>query len=189
LKDNNSNPRDSRGFTIFFTGLSGSGKSTLSIEIKKQLETVYDRTVTLLDGDVVRQLLSSELNFSEKHRHLNAHRNAFVASEINKHGGITICALIAPYEQSRREARALVSRYGRFVEVYLSTSLETCEKRDAKGLYELARLGKIKAFTGISDPYETPESPEIILDTEILSQKECAGIIMKFLKENNLTQK
>jgi len=155
-----------RGFTIFFTGLSGSGKSTLANGLLIRLLEEGNRPVTLLDGDIVRTHLSSELGFSKEHRSLNVQRIGFVASEITKNGGIAICAPIAPYDQDRKINKELISKVGGYVEVYVNTSLEKCEQRDSKGLYKLAREGKIKEFTGISDPYEEPRSPDILINSD-----------------------
>ena len=124
------------------------------------------RPVTLLDGDIVRTHLSSELGFSKEHRSLNVQRIGFVASEITKNGGIAICAPIAPYEHDRKINRELISKVGSFIEIFVNTSLEKCEERDSKGLYKLAREGKIKEFTGISDPYEEPKSPDIVVNSD-----------------------
>ena len=159
-------PRAKQGFTVFFTGLSGSGKSTVANALMVKLMELGGRPVTLLDGDVVRKHLSSELGFSKEHRDLNIRRIGYVASEITKNGGIAICAPIAPYTSTRRAVRESIEAFGAFVEVHVATSLEECERRDRKGLYKLAREGKIKEFTGISDPYEAPESAELVLDTE-----------------------
>ena len=159
-------PRAKQGFTVFFTGLSGSGKSTVANALMVKLMELGGRPVTLLDGDVVRKHLSSELGFSKEHRDLNIRRIGYVASEITKNGGIAICAPIAPYTATRRAVRESIEAFGAFVEVHVATSLEECERRDRKGLYKLAREGKIKEFTGISDPYEAPESAELVLDTE-----------------------
>ena len=158
-------PKEKRGFTIFFTGLSGSGKSTLANGLMVKLLENGSRPVTLLDGDIVRTHLSSELGFSKEHRSLNVRRIGFVASEITKNKGIAICAPIAPYKKDRRSNRDLISKLGGYVEVHVSTSIEKCEERDAKGLYKLAREGLIKEFTGISDPYEAPENAEIVIDS------------------------
>ncbi len=159
-------PRDKQGFTVFFTGFSGSGKSTIANALMVKLMEMGGRPVTLLDGDVVRKHLSSELGFSKEHRDINIQRIGYVASEITKNGGIAICAPIAPYERTRATVRQMVETYGAFVEVHVATSIEECEKRDRKGLYKLAREGKIKEFTGISDPYEVPQTPELRLETE-----------------------
>jgi sulfate adenylyltransferase len=158
--------RAKQGFTVFFTGLSGSGKSTVANALMVKLMEMGGRPVTLLDGDVVRKHLSSELGFSKEHRDINIRRIGYVASEITKNGGIAICAPIAPYTATRAAVREMVEAYGAFLEVHVATSIEECERRDRKGLYKLAREGKIKEFTGISDPYEEPTSPEIRLETE-----------------------
>jgi sulfate adenylyltransferase len=158
-----------QGLTIFFTGLSGSGKSTIANALLVKLLELGTRRVTLLDGDVVRKHLSSELGFSREHRDINILRIGYVASEITKYGGIAICAPIAPYAATRRRVREMVEATGGFVEVHVATPLEVCESRDRKGLYAQARAGKIKEFTGISDPYEEPENPEMRIDTRNLS--------------------
>lgn len=167
-------PRAKQGFTVFFTGLSGSGKSTVANALMVKLMEMGGRRVTLLDGDVVRKHLSSELGFSKAHRDINIRRIGYVASEITKNGGIAICAPIAPYAATRRQVREMIEACGAFVEVHVATSLEECERRDRKGLYKLARAGKIAEFTGISDPYEAPEDPELRLDTENVSVDHCA---------------
>jgi len=158
-------PRHKQGFTVFFTGLSGSGKSTIANALMVKLMEMGGRPVSLLDGDIVRKNLSSELGFSKEHRDLNIRRIGYVASEITKNGGIAICAPIAPYTATRRAVRESIAPVGGFVEIHVSTSVEVCEQRDRKGLYALARAGKIKEFTGISDPYETPENAEMVIDT------------------------
>ena len=158
-------PRHRQGFTVLFTGLSGAGKSTLANVLVAMLRESGDRRVTLLDGDIVRKNLSSELGFSAEHREINLRRIGFVAAEITRNGGIAICAPIAPYAATRRELRETIEAVGGFVEVHVSTSLETCEARDRKGLYAKARAGLIKGFTGIDDPYEAPESPDLAIDT------------------------
>ena len=154
-----------RGFTIFFTGLSGSGKSTLANGLFVKLLEDGRRPVTLLDGDVVRTHLSSELGFSKEHRSLNIRRIGFVASEITKNGGIAICAPIAPYRLDRRFNRDMIGPLGGYIEIFVNTPLEVCERRDVKGLYGKARQGLIKQFTGIDDPYEKPENAEIVIDS------------------------
>jgi len=158
-------PRHKQGFTVFFTGLSGSGKSTIANALMVKLMEMGGRPVSLLDGDIVRKNLSSELGFSKEHRDLNIRRIGYVASEITKNGGIAICAPIAPYTATRRVVRESINPLGGFVEIHVSTSVEVCEQRDRKGLYALARAGKIKEFTGISDPYEEPENAEMVIDT------------------------
>ena len=154
-----------RGFTIFFTGLSGSGKSTLANGLLVKLLEDGRRPVTLLDGDIVRTHLSSELGFSQEHRSLNIRRIGFVASEITKNGGIAICAPIAPYRLDRRFNRDMIAPLGGYIEIFVNTPLEVCERRDVKGLYGKARQGLIKQFTGIDDPYEEPENAEIVIDS------------------------
>ena len=175
-------PRAAQGFTLFLTGLSGSGKSTIARALLGRLMEEGSRRVTLLDGDIVRKNLSSELGFSREHRDLNIRRIGFVASEITKNGGIAICAPIAPYASTRRAVRTLIERGGGFVEVHVATPLETCEARDRKGLYAKARAGLIKEFTGISDPYEAPENPEIRIDTIEISPDEGAQAIVLKLR-------
>jgi sulfate adenylyltransferase len=173
-------PLSKRGFTVFFTGLSGSGKSTIANALMVKLMELGGRAVTLLDGDIVRKHLSSELGFSKEHRDLNILRIGFVASEITKNGGIAICAPIAPYQRSRREVREMVEEYGKFIEVHIATPIEICETRDRKGLYKLAREGKIAGFTGIDDPYETPEKPELRISTLNVTPDDCAHeVILK----------
>ncbi|MFZ0565060.1 MAG: bifunctional sulfate adenylyltransferase/adenylylsulfate kinase [Chlamydiales bacterium] len=173
--------RSEQGFTLFFTGLSGSGKSTLINALNERLREVQYRPVTLLDGDIIRRNLSSELGFSAKDRSTNVRRVGFVASEITKHKGIALCALIAPYEQDRLANRHSIETVGGYIEIYLSTPLETCEKRDIKGLYSKARDGIIKNFTGINDPYQPPIHPELEIDTTHLSVKEAVDQIIDFL--------
>jgi len=175
-------PRPRRqGFTVFFTGLSGAGKSTIAKVLLSKFLEMGDRPVTLLDGDIVRQNLSSELGFSKEHRDINVRRIGFVASEITKNRGIAICAPIAPYEATREEIRSSIERYGGFVEVYIATPIEECEKRDRKGMYAKARAGLIKGFTGVDDPYEMPEHPEVRIDTTELDPDEAAQEVLLFL--------
>jgi len=179
-------PRSQQGFTVFFTGLSGSGKSTIANALMVKLMEMGGRPVTLLDGDIVRKNLSSELGFSKEHRDLNIRRIGYVASEITKNGGIAICAPIAPYDTTRRAVREEIEQYGAFVLVHVATSLEECERRDRKGLYKLAREGKIKEFTGISDPYDIPEGPELRLDTENVEVDHCAHQVLLTLEQMGL---
>ncbi|WP_078119274.1 bifunctional sulfate adenylyltransferase/adenylylsulfate kinase [Thiosocius teredinicola] len=174
-------PRSRQGFTLFFTGLSGSGKSTLAKIIYGKLVEGGRRPATLLDGDIVRQNLSSELGFSKHHRDLNIRRIGYVASEITKNGGIAICAPIAPYTETRRAVREMIEDRGAFIEVHVATPLEVCEARDRKGLYAKARKGIIPEFTGISDPYELPERAEIKIDTANVSPMEAAQEIYLYL--------
>ena len=179
-------PRANQGFTLLFTGLSGSGKSTIANAVRTKLMEMGGRPVTLLDGDIVRKNLSSELGFSKEHRDLNVRRIGFVAAEITKNRGIAICAPIAPYAKTRQEVRQDIEAYGAFVEVHVATSLEECERRDRKGLYQLAREGKIKEFTGISDPYEAPEAPELRLETEGEDVDYCAQQVILKLEQLGL---
>ncbi len=179
-------PRANQGFTVFFTGFSGSGKSTIANALMVKLMEMGGRPVTLLDGDVVRKHLSSELGFSKEHRDINIKRIGYVASEITKNGGIAICAPIAPYTATRRAVREMIEQYGAFVEVHVATSIEECEKRDRKGLYKLAREGKIKEFTGISDPYEVPENPELRVETENVDVDNCAHQVILKLESMGL---
>jgi sulfate adenylyltransferase len=175
-------PRHKQGVTIFFTGLSGSGKSTIAnVLLTKFLET-GGRPVTILDGDLVRKHLSSELGFSKEHRDINIRRIGYVASEITKNGGIAICAPIAPYDATRKHVRQLIDPHGGFVLVHVSTPLETCEQRDRKGLYAKARAGIVKEFTGISDPYEAPTDAEVVINTAELSAEEAAQEIILHLE-------
>jgi sulfate adenylyltransferase len=178
--------RDKQGFTVFFTGLSGSGKSTIANALMVKLMEMGGRPVTLLDGDVVRKHLSSELGFSKEHRDINIKRIGYVASEITKNGGIAICAPIAPYTATRRAVREMIENYGAFIEVHVATSVEECERRDRKGLYALARAGKIKEFTGISDPYEVPTNAELVVETENAEVDNCAQQVILKLESMGL---
>ena len=176
-------PRHKQGVTIFFTGLSGSGKSTIAnVLLTKFLET-GGRPVTILDGDIVRKHLSSELGFSKEHRDINIRRIGYVASEITKNGGIAICAPIAPYDSVRKQVRQMIEPYGGFVLVHVATPLEVCEQRDRKGLYAKARAGIVKEFTGISDPYEAPTDAEVSINTADLSAEEAAQEIILHLEQ------
>ncbi|HTU47743.1 MAG TPA: bifunctional sulfate adenylyltransferase/adenylylsulfate kinase [Bryobacteraceae bacterium] len=177
-------PRHRQGFTVFFTGLSGSGKSTIANILRVKFLELGGRPVTLLDGDIVRKHLSSELGFSREHRDINIRRIGFVASEITKNGGIAICAPIAPYNALRKEVRAMIESGGGFILIHLSTPLMTCEGRDRKGLYAKARAGLVQHFTGISDPYEMPDDAEIVLDTSKMSPQKAAEEIFSYLEEN-----
>ncbi len=175
-------PRHEQGFTVFFTGLSGSGKSTVANVLRVKLLEMGGRPVTLLDGDIVRKHLSSELGFSKEHRDLNIRRIGFVASEITKNGGIAICAPIAPYASVRQEVRDMVAPGGGFILVHMATPLEVCESRDRKGLYAKARAGLIANFTGVSDPYEAPADADVVVDTTELSPEESAQQIVLHLE-------
>jgi sulfate adenylyltransferase len=171
-------PRKRQGYTVFFTGLSGSGKSTIARALTVRLMEMGGRRVSLLDGDIVRTHLSSELGFSKAHRDINIRRIGFVASEITKHGGTAICAPIAPYRTTRRAVRSMIEAWGGFLEIHVSTSVEVCESRDRKGLYAKARAGLIPEFTGVSDPYEIPENPELAIDTTRYSVEEAVQMIV-----------
>ncbi len=171
-----------QGFTVFFTGLSGSGKSTIANVLLVKLLELGGRPVTLLDGDIVRKHLSSELGFSKEHRDINIRRIGYVASEITKNGGIAICAPIAPYDATRKDVRALVEPGGGFLLVHVSTPLEVCEARDRKGLYAKARAGALPEFTGISDPYEVPGDADVAIDTTQLTPEEAAQQIILHLE-------
>ncbi len=170
-----------QGFTIFLTGLSGAGKSTIAKVLFSKMLEMGERPVTLLDGDIVRQNLSSELSFSKEHRDINVRRIGFVASEITKNRGIAICAPIAPYEHTRSEIRASIEAHGGFIEVHVATPLEECERRDRKGMYAKARAGLIKGYTGIDDPYEVPATPELRIDTSSLTPDEAAHEVLLYL--------
>jgi sulfate adenylyltransferase len=174
-------PRDRQGLTLFFTGLSGSGKSTVANAVMVKLLEEGSRRVTLLDGDLVRQNLSSELGFSREHRDLNIRRIGFVAAEITKHGGIAICCPIAPYDAVRKEVRAAVEPVGGFLLVHMATPIDVCESRDRKGLYAKARAGVISEFTGVSDPYEPPDDADLVLDTSDLTVAESAEQVLQLL--------
>ncbi len=177
-------PRDRQGFTVFCTGLSGAGKSTIAKVLYARFLEMGGRPVTLLDGDIVRRNLSSELGFSKEHRDLNVLRIGFVASEITKNRGIAICAPIAPYVSTRSQVRQYIEKYGGFVEVHVATPLEVCEGRDRKGLYAKARAGLIKGFTGINDPYETPARPEVTVDTTAMTPDESAQEVLLYLERS-----
>ncbi len=176
-------PRHKQGFTVFFTGLSGAGKSTIANALMTKFLEMGGRPVTLLDGDLVRKNLSSELGFSKEHRDINIRRIGYVASEITKNGGIAICAPIAPYDNIRKENRALIEQGGGYILVHVSTPLEVCEERDRKGLYAKARVGIIKEFTGISDPYEEPDDADVVIDTTDVTPEEAAQEIILHLEK------
>ncbi len=177
-------PRHEQGLTVFFTGLSGAGKSTVANALMVRLLELGKHSVTMLDGDDVRKHLSSELGFSKEHRDLNVKRIGYVASEIAKHGGIALCAPIAPYDNIRKEVRNMVrSNGGAFVLVHVATPIEECEKRDRKGMYAAARAGKIKEFTGVSDPYEEPTDAELTLDTVNYNVEELANQVLLYLEK------
>jgi sulfate adenylyltransferase len=175
-----------RGCAVLITGLPAAGKTTLGRSLARAIEQRCGRTVSLLDGDEVRRLLSSELGFSREHRRLNVLRHGYLAAEIARHGGIALCALIAPYAEDRAAVRAMVSRHGAFLEVYLSTPLEVCERRDPKGLYARARRGEIRQMTGVDDPYEPPRAPEIALDGSALSVDQMTESVMQLMREHGV---
>jgi len=176
-------PRHQQGVTIFFTGLSGSGKSTIANVLLTKFLEVGGRPVTLLDGDLVRKHLSSELGFSKEHRDINIRRIGYVASEITKNGGVAICAPIAPYDATRKAVRQMIEPNGGFILVHVATSVEVCEQRDRKGLYAKARAGILKEFTGISDPYEVPKDADLVIDTAELTAEEAAQEIILHLEQ------
>jgi sulfate adenylyltransferase len=176
-------PPRTQGFTVFLTGLSGAGKSTIAKVLYARFLEIGDRPVTLLDGDIVRHNLSSELKFSKEHRDINVKRIGFVASEITKNRGIAVCAPIAPYALTRTEIRKTIEAYGGFIEVHVSTPIEVCEKRDRKGMYAKARAGLIKGYTGVDAPYEMPENPEVLIDTTNISPDEAAHQIILVLQQ------
>ncbi len=176
-------PPKKQGFTVFCTGLSGAGKSTIARVLYSKFLEMGNRPVTLLDGDIVRRNLSSELNFSKEHRDINVKRIGFVASEITKNRGIAICAPIAPYEQTRKQIRQSIETHGGFFEVHVSTPLSECEKRDRKGMYAKARAGLIKDFTGVDDPYEAPHNPELRIDTTSLTPDEAAQQVLLYISQ------
>jgi adenylyl-sulfate kinase len=173
------------GVTVFLTGLSGAGKSTIADALIAELQR-EGRPVTVLDGDVVRTHLSSELSFSKEHRDVNIRRIGFVAGEVVKHGGTVVVAAIAPYEAAREEARKLVEEHGRFVLVHLATPLEVCEARDVKGLYAKARAGEIPEFTGVSDPYEPPARAEVTIDTSVTPLQESVARVRAAMDADSL---
>ena len=178
--------RRKQGFTVFLTGLSGAGKSTLASGLTPILRRRTKLRVALFDGDEVRRSICSDLGFSKADRDLNVRRIGMIASEITAAGGIAICALIAPYAAARREARATVERVGTFVEVHVSTPLAVCEARDPKGLYASARAGEIASLTGIDDPYEAPEAPEIRIDTTDLDAERAVARVVVELERLGL---
>ncbi len=174
------------GFTVFFTGLPASGKSTLAAAVQRRLEGLTGRTVTLFDGDAVRQTVSAGLGYSREDRLAHLQRVGRLSAEITRRGGIALCAMIAPYDAARRDARALIQPLGGFVLVYLSTPLATCEARDPKGLYAKARAGRIEHFTGVSDPYEPPVDAEVEIDTSTGSPEDAAARVVAYLREAKL---
>jgi adenylylsulfate kinase len=173
------------GFTLWFTGLSGSGKSTIADIVIPELAQ-RGITVEPLDGDVVRTHLSKGLGFSKEDRDTNIERIGWVASRITRHGGAAVVSAISPYEETRETARDMVEEYGTFVCVFVKASVDECARRDVKGLYEKAFKGEIKGFTGVDDPYEEPESPELVIDTESQDPSESAKQVIAYLEERNI---
>jgi adenylylsulfate kinase len=171
-----------KGFTLWFTGLSGAGKSTVADLVGAQLEE-HGLLVEYLDGDVVRTHLSKGLGFSKEDRDTNIERIGWVASKLTRHGAAVLVSAISPYEETRRKARDLVEQFGSFVEVYVEASVEECARRDVKGLYAKAFSGEIKEFTGVSDPYEPPANPELVLHTEEHEPAESARLVLERLGE------
>ena len=176
------------GFTLWFTGLSGAGKTTIAELVRPELER-RGLLVEWLDGDEVRQHLSKGLGFSKEDRDTNIERIGWVASRLTRHGAAVIVSAISPYTEARRKARALVEEQGTIVEVFVDASVEECARRDVKGLYEKAFRGEIKEFTGVSDPYEAPTSPEIRIDSERDEPDESARRIVSYLEERGLLRR
>jgi sulfate adenylyltransferase len=174
------------GITIFFTGLSGAGKSTTAMVLRSKLLELQDRSVSLLDGDIVRRHLSKGLGFSREDRDTNVERIGYVASEITRHGGIAICSAISPFKDARDKNRELIEQYGTYIEVFVSTPLAECAKRDPKGIYKKALAGTMKGVTGVDDPYEAPQNPEITIDTSTMTPVESADVIVKYLRDAEL---
>ena len=175
-------------YKIGITGGIGSGKSTIANGLLVKLLEHGNRRVTLLDGDIVRTHLSSELGFSKEHREINVKRIGYVASEITKNGGIAICAPIAPFKDSRQFNRKQICQYGTYIQVYVSTPLKECERRDVKGLYAKARAGVLKGFTGIDDPFEEPKSSELNIDTTNISPEQAVQEVMLYLEQKGLVK-
>ena len=182
-------PKHEQGYTLFFTGLSGAGKSTLAKAIQAKLLETNQRQVTLLDGDIIRKHLSSELGFSMADRNTHIQRMSFVAAEITKHQGVAICAAIAPYQSTRQSVRDMISQHGGFIEIYVSTPISVCKQRDIKGLYKKAELGLISGFTGVDDPYEEPLHADLVIDTSRHSVAEAVDLIMEILDKRGFRNK
>ncbi|MEX0599360.1 MAG: bifunctional sulfate adenylyltransferase/adenylylsulfate kinase [Rhodothermales bacterium] len=182
-------PRHQQGLTVFFTGLSGSGKSTIANAVMHKIMEITGKPVTLLDGDVVRTNLSLGLDFTREGRSTNIRRIGFVAAEITRHAGTAVCAPIAPYEADRTSNRELISALGGYVEVYVDAPIEVCESRDVKGLYAKARAGIIKEFTGVSDPYEVPSTPDVVCRTNEETIEESANSVIAALLDLGYLQR
>ena len=180
-----SDRRRDGGFTLWFTGLSGSGKTTIAHLVGPELDC-RGLVVEYLDGDTVRTHLSRGLGFSKEDRDTHIERVGWVASRLTRQGGAVIAAAISPYEETRRKAREMVEEWGAFVEVYVAASVDECARRDVKGLYEKAFAGEITGFTGVDDPYEEPENPELVLNTEEHDPEESAQIVVARLEELGL---
>jgi sulfate adenylyltransferase len=177
-------PRCHRGLVVFFTGLSGSGKSTIAHGVADALAETGERTITVLDGDVVRRWLSAGLGFSREDRDANVRRIGFVAAEVARHGGLALCCPIAPYAQARASVRALAAAAGAgFALIYVSTPLEICEERDRKGLYAKARAGQLRGMTGVDDPYEAPTDADLVLDTSDMDVDEAVRRVLRYLAD------
>lgn len=175
-------PKHKKGFTLFFTGLSGAGKTTLANAIQAELMKIGKRNISLLDGDIIRRILNPELGFSKADRNMNIQRIGFVAKEITRTGGIAICSAIAPYEEARNKNRRAISELGGYIEIYVATSIQTCESRDTKGLYASKRKQQLQGLTGVDDLYEAPKNAEIVIDTTVESIEQSVGKIMQYLR-------
>ena len=174
--------KEQKGITVWFTGLSGAGKTTVAKEIERKLQD-RDLFVQRLDGDIVREHLTKDLGFTKEDRNKNIKRNTFVAGLLTQNDIVTLCSFISPYRKTRQYAKDEITKKGGFIEVFVNAPLEVCEKRDVKGLYKQAREGKIDNFTGISDPYQEPENPDIELRTDKESVKESAEKVINYLEE------
>lgn len=181
--------KQGRGLVIFLTGLSGAGKTTIAGILADQIKKMTTREITLLDGDIVRQTLSKGLGFSKKDRNANIERAGLMANEAARRGGIAICSFVAPYHRARQKNRGLISQSGVYVEVFVSTPLEVCARRDPKGLYQKALAGAIDHFTGVSDPYEPPQNPEITINTVGCTPLDCVKEIIQYLKKEEFFKK